>query len=82
MLFSVPNRRSDHYYGRGESGRRRHASGNRTLSTISDSGDPSHILGYDRNDEFLVCIIGENNIIIIIAMLYINYLSASYDINL
>lgn len=45
--------RSDHYYGRGESGRRRHTSGNRTLSTISDSGDPSHILGYDRNDEFL-----------------------------
>ncbi|XP_050726630.1 CDK5 and ABL1 enzyme substrate 1-like isoform X2 [Eriocheir sinensis] len=47
------DRRSDHYYGRGESGRRRHTSGNRTLSTISDSGDPSHILGYDRNDEFL-----------------------------
>ncbi|XP_045130903.1 CDK5 and ABL1 enzyme substrate 2-like isoform X1 [Portunus trituberculatus] len=45
--------RGDHHYGRGESGRRRHASGNRTLSTISDSGDPSHILGYDRNDEFL-----------------------------
>ncbi|KAG0711276.1 CDK5 and ABL1 enzyme substrate 2 [Chionoecetes opilio] len=40
-------------YGRGESGRRRHASANRTLSTISDSGDPSHILGYDRNDEFV-----------------------------
>lgn len=59
--FSVPHRRSDHHYGRGESGRRRHASGNRTLSTISDSGDPSHILGYDRSDECLVCIIGEYN---------------------
>ncbi|XP_071529843.1 CDK5 and ABL1 enzyme substrate 2 isoform X2 [Panulirus ornatus] len=45
--------RSDHHHGRGESGRRRHASGNRTLSTISDNADPSHILGLDRNDEFL-----------------------------
>ncbi|XP_042237302.1 CDK5 and ABL1 enzyme substrate 2-like isoform X2 [Homarus americanus] len=43
--------RSDHLYGRGESGRRRHTSGNRTLSTISDNGDPSHLLGFDRNDE-------------------------------
>ncbi|XP_045610062.1 CDK5 and ABL1 enzyme substrate 2 isoform X1 [Procambarus clarkii] len=41
--------RNDH--GRGESGRRRHASGNRTLSTISDNADPSYLLGFDRSDE-------------------------------
>ncbi|XP_064106396.1 CDK5 and ABL1 enzyme substrate 2-like isoform X2 [Macrobrachium nipponense] len=37
--------------GRGESGRRRHASGNRPLSTISDNADPAHIIGLDRTDE-------------------------------
>ncbi|KAK4287253.1 hypothetical protein Pmani_039672 [Petrolisthes manimaculis] len=42
-----------HHYGRGESGRRRHTSGTRTLSTISDTGDPASILGFDRSDEFL-----------------------------
>ncbi|XP_068232701.1 CDK5 and ABL1 enzyme substrate 2-like isoform X1 [Palaemon carinicauda] len=41
--------KSDH--GRGESGRRRHASGNRPLSTISDNADPAHIIGLDRTDE-------------------------------
>lgn len=46
-------RKSDHY-SRGESGRRRHPSGNRTLSTISDNADPALVLGFDRNDEFLV----------------------------
>lgn len=43
-------RRNDHH-GRGESGRRRHPSGNRPLSTISDSVDPAYILGLDRSDE-------------------------------
>ncbi|XP_069939551.1 CDK5 and ABL1 enzyme substrate 2 isoform X2 [Cherax quadricarinatus] len=42
--------RSEH--SRLESGRRRHASGTRTLSTISDTADPSHLLGFDRNDEY------------------------------
>ncbi|XP_063592062.1 CDK5 and ABL1 enzyme substrate 2-like isoform X1 [Penaeus indicus] len=42
--------RNDHH-GRGESGRRRHPSGNRPLSTISDSVDPAYILGLDRSDE-------------------------------
>ncbi|KAK3855157.1 hypothetical protein Pcinc_038419 [Petrolisthes cinctipes] len=49
----VGGRSEHHHYGRGESGRRRHTSGTRTLSTISDTGDPASILGFDRSDEFL-----------------------------
>ncbi|KAK7070587.1 CDK5 and ABL1 enzyme substrate 1 [Halocaridina rubra] len=40
-------------HGRGETGRRRHTSGNRPLSTISDNADPAHIIGFDRNDDIV-----------------------------
>lgn len=56
MVWYVSSRSEHHHYGRGESGRRRHTSGTRTLSTISDTGDPASILGFDRSDEFLVSV--------------------------
>ncbi|XP_076032126.1 CDK5 and ABL1 enzyme substrate 2 isoform X2 [Oratosquilla oratoria] len=43
--------RGDHH-GRIDAGRRRHPSGSRPLSTISDGIDPTHILGLEKSDEF------------------------------
>ena len=55
FLTFVFSTRNEH--AKGECSKRRHTSGSRPLSTISDTADPSQILGVDRFDEAIVTVL-------------------------